>query len=269
MGGVRPGAYADDVIDQRRGVLYPERLPDFRRVPAPERVRDLVSWFWIPQWELPDGVVSRQELVAYPALNLVVQPEAVTLSGATTRASSRELRGRGWAVGALLRPEAVAALIEDPAAIRDAEHEFPAPELHGPVAEAMADADIAAAVAAFADWLSARVGEVSASARLAGAMADLLMTDRTVLRAEDAAVRLAVSMRTLQRLAHRHVGIPPLAMIRRRRLQEAAQRLRDDPQTELAMLAAELGYADHAHLAGDFRAVLGISPSTYRSLASG
>jgi AraC-like DNA-binding protein len=54
-------------------------------------------------------------------------------------------------------------------------------------------------------------------------------------------------------------------MIRRRRLQEAAQRLREQPDTELAALAAELGYADQAHLAGDFRTVLGFTPSSYRS----
>ena len=54
-------------------------------------------------------------------------------------------------------------------------------------------------------------------------------------------------------------------MIRRRRLQEAAQRLREQPDTELAALAAELGYADQAHLAGDFRTVLGLTPSGYRA----
>jgi AraC-like DNA-binding protein len=54
-------------------------------------------------------------------------------------------------------------------------------------------------------------------------------------------------------------------MIRRRRLQEAAQQLRIDPRTSLAELAAQLGYADQAHLTADFRAVLGFTPSAYRS----
>ena len=59
-----------------------------------------------------------------------------------------------------------------------------------------------------------------------------------------------------------------LSLIRRRRLQEAAQRLREQPDTELAALAAELGYADQAHLAGDFRTVLGLTPSRYRGEAA-
>jgi len=86
-----------------------------------------------------------------------------------------------------------------------------------------------------------------------------------VLQVQDAASRLNVSTRTLQRLARRHVGLPPAAMIRRRRLQEAAERLRTNPWADLATVAAELGYADQAHLCGDFRAVLGFTPSSYRA----
>lgn len=53
-------------------------------------------------------------------------------------------------------------------------------------------------------------------------------------------------------------------MIRRYRLQEAAQRLRDDPAVTIAQVAADLGYADHAHLTTDFRTVLGLTPNRYR-----
>ena len=54
-------------------------------------------------------------------------------------------------------------------------------------------------------------------------------------------------------------------MIGRYRLQEAAQRLREDPSLTVAHVAAELDYADHAPpLTADFRQVLGLSPSLYR-----
>ncbi|HYP73067.1 MAG TPA: helix-turn-helix transcriptional regulator, partial [Microbacterium sp.] len=115
-----------------------------------------------------------------------------------------------------------------------------------------------------------RVGPVTSEGRLADAMADLLMgvpapTSPAILRVDDAAEHLRVSVRTLQRLAHRTVGLSPAAMIRRRRLQEAAQRVREDTDASLADIAAELGYADQAHLANDFRTVLGFSASQYRS----
>lgn len=259
---------------ESRGVLYPARLPELHRFPAPSEVTELVRWLWIPEWNLTPGRTSRQHLVAYPASNLVVEPGLVGFSGPTTRASYRDLSGTGWAVGALLRPAAVPGLVTDPGALRDAYVELSEPGLLEPVHEAMNDTDPASrrtrAVAAFTGWLRERIGAISEEGRLANTMADLLDSDSSVLRLADAAASMGVSPRTLQRLARRYVGLSPYAMIRRRRLQEAADRIRRAPDVDLARVAAELGYADQAHLAGDFRRVLGFTASTYRStLAEG
>ncbi|MFE5407957.1 helix-turn-helix domain-containing protein [Microbacterium sp. NPDC056569] len=251
------------MTDPTRGVLYPERLPRFTRLAAEGAASDLVEWFWIPEWDLPDGVVSRQPILGYPAANLAIEPDGVTLWGATTRASERELRGSGWAVGALLRPAAYARLHDAPSDLVDAHIVLDEPELQHAVSAAMPDLD-AARVTASA-WLVERIGAPTSDGRLANAMADLLMNDSGILRLDDAAERLRVSVRTLQRLAHRTVGLPPAAMIRRRRLQEAAQRVREDPDVPLADVAAELGYADQAHLANDFRTVLGFTATDYRA----
>lgn len=251
-----------------RGILYPTRLPSFRRVPPPRPVEDLVRWFWIPEWDIAAGRTSRQHLIAHPACNLVVQPEQVALSGPTTRLSYRDLTGRGWAVGALLRPAALPAFIDAPAELRDSERPLDAPELHRPVVAAMGlaerDARHREAVEAFGGWLTQRAPVVSAEGRLANAMADLLDSDPDVRTLSDAATRLRLSSRTLQRLASRYVGLTPVEMIRRRRLQEAAQRVRVQTDVSLARIAAELGYTDHAHLTREFGDRLGFTPSAYR-----
>ncbi|WP_460775019.1 AraC family transcriptional regulator [Microbacterium sp. GXF7504] len=252
------------MTDPTRGVLFPDRLPRFTRLPAPDAVAHTAGWFWIPQWDLPDGAESRQPVLGYPAANLVVESDGhARLWGPTTRVSERVLRGRGWAVGALLRPAALLRLHDDPSGIIDGSMPVEAPELVAAVTDAMPD--LGRAVGAFAAWLREAAGEETADGRLANAMADLLMTDAAILRVEDAAARLRVSVRTLQRLAHRSVGLSPAAMIRRRRLQEAAQRVREDSAASLAGIAAVLGYTDQAHLANDFRAVLGMRASDYRA----
>lgn len=261
--GVGAARYRDAVTDPTRGVLYPERLPRFTRIAPEGAASDLVAWFWIPEWDLPAGAVSRQPLLGYPAANLAVDVDGATLWGATTRASERMLRGRGWAVGALLRPAALARLHDAPSELVDTHAVLDEPGLVSSVVAAMPDLDAAARAAS--EWLAARTAPVTPDGRLANAMADLLMTDADILRLDDAARRLGVSVRTLQRLAHRSVGLPPAAMIRRRRLQEAAQRVRDEPGAALADIAAELGYADQAHLANDFRTVLGFTASDYRA----
>lgn len=249
-----------------RGVLYPARLPTMRRLPAPDRVAALVRWFWIPEWRIAPGRSSRQYVIAFPACNLVVEPDAVAFCGPTTRVSHRDLTGTGWAVGALLQPAAVPHFTDDPAGLRDAVRPVTLPDLADPVRRAMTGPGDrhAGAVDAFADWLAATVPAPTRDGLLANELAALIDSDDGIRTVEDAADRLHVSARTLQRLALRHVGLPPLAMIRRRRLQHAAERLRADPGINLAELAAELGYSDHAHLAGEFRTVLGLTPSTYR-----
>lgn len=73
-----------------------------------------------------------------------------------------------------------------------------------------------------------------------------------------------MSTRALQRLAKQYIGLSPLRIIRRYRLQEAALRLREDPGLTVARVAAELGYADQSHLAADFRSTLGLSARDYR-----
>jgi AraC-like DNA-binding protein len=258
------------VSRDHRGVLYPVRLPTFVRLPPPEAVASLVRWFWIPEWRIAAGRVSRQHLIAFPASNLVVEPHAVGLSGPATRRSHRDLTGTGWAVGALLRPAAVPSFTRTPAELQDIYQAVELPDLQARVADAMnGPADPSErhrrAVSAFADWLTATVPPPTPEAQLANAMAELIDSDPGVLRVEDVANRLYISTRTVQRLARRYVGLPPLTMIRRRRLQEAAQLLRIDPRASLAELATQLGYADQAHLTTDFRAVLGFTPSAYRT----
>lgn len=253
-----------------RGILHPARLPTFTRLPAPAAVADLVRWFWVPEWEVDPGRTSRQHVVGYPGCNLVVdsrQGGFVGFAGPTTRASHQDLTGRGWAVGALLQPAAVPAFSADPAADRDRYRHLDEPALVRDVTAAMTSAApdrLERATAALAGFVTDRVGPVDEDALTANAFVALVEADPTLVRVEDVAARLARSPRTLQRLARRFVGLPPAAVVRRRRLQEAAERVRSDPAADLAGIAADLGYADHGHLTREFRSVLGTAPSEYR-----
>lgn len=250
-----------------RGILYPARLPSLHREPAPAALDGLIRWFWIPRWSLAPGRTSRQQLLPFPASNLVVEADGVSLAGPTTGASHRDLSGRGWAVGALLRPAGIASLCPAPQSLRDTQAPFEEPELHRAVAAAMRDDEAAGrdrAILAFTEWAAERIAPPDEGGLLANAMEDLIASDRTIVRVDQVAQHLNTSTRGVQRLAQRYIGLAPLAVIRRYRLQEAAQRLRDEPSLTITRVAADLGYADHAHLSADFRHVLGFTPSSYR-----
>jgi len=70
-------------------------------------------------------------------------------------------------------------------------------------------------------------------------------------------------VRGLQRLFAEYVGIGPKWVIRRYRLREITERLAAGGPVDWAGLAAELGYADQAHLVRDFRAMVGETPTWY------
>lgn len=264
-------AYAEAMPASTRGTLYPERLPDFYRLEPTGPAVSLVRWFWITRWSLAEGEVSRQEVISFPALNLVVENGLVGLAGPTTHADFTELTGSGWAIGALLRPAVVPVFTANPRSLRDRYEPFEAPDLYAGIEVAM-ESDTAAgrsaAVERFSSWLVVRAGEPTAEGLLANRLSQLA-EDPGVHRVGDLAEQLAISERTLQRLARTYIGLSPAALIRRRRLQEAAERIRDDPGADLAALATELGYSDQAHLTNEFGRVLGFTPASYRRAVSG
>ncbi|MGP9528877.1 helix-turn-helix domain-containing protein [Glutamicibacter sp. AOP5-A2-18] len=114
-------------------------------------------------------------------------------------------------------------------------------------------------------WLEQRLPPINESGTLANTFLDHVSADRTALRVDQVATALNLTVRSLQRLSLKYLGLSPLSVIRRDRLQEAALHLREHPQASLATLAADLGYTDQAHMSTDFRKVLGYSPSDYRS----
>lgn len=252
-----------------RGILYPTRLPTFHREPAPQSVADLIRWFWVPRWQLAPGRTSRQTILPFPACNLVVSPDGIELAGPSLGVSYRDLTGSGWAVGALLRPAAAARLVADLPSLVGQTINFSAPDLLRSISNAMVAAapDQARqdAVAVFGDWATDGLPAPDEPGLLANRMEDLIATDSSLVRIEQLAEQLRMSVRAVQRLARKYVGVSPTAMIRRYRLQEAAQRLRVEPDATIADIAAELGYTDHAHLTADFRRTLGFTPKAYRT----
>lgn len=295
-----------------RGHLTPGPHATVVRLPAPDDVAHLVRQLWIPEWDLPAGERAEQLVLGYPASNVVVEPDGVALHGPTSRASTRGLTGRGWAVGALLRPAGVLLFTEHPADLLDGSAPVSAPGLRSAVAEAMAGVGPAGRRARPADPLggtesgsapglrAAAAGAVAgadpagrhlraaslladhvrtlaagvppAVARdgaLANRMVDLLEAGTVARSPAGLARQLHVSERSLQRLAARFVGMPPQLLLRRRRLQEAAERMRADPAADLGALAAELGFADQSHLTREFRSVLGATPRGYGRARSG
>jgi AraC-like DNA-binding protein len=140
--------------------------------------------------------------------------------------------------------------------------------IFGPPGRQLADAVLAAddhnAAAIMDEFLIIRAPrQPNPAAELAAAIVARTAMEPGITRVGDLAREFALSMRQLQRLFADYIGVSPKWIIRRHRLHEAAARAADGTPVDLAVLAAELGYSDQAHLTRDFTSMVGIPPSHY------
>lgn len=122
------------------------------------------------------------------------------------------------------------------------------------------DAEAAARVLAAAVAGAGAIAPAAPADALVRRAAALLAAD-PALSAEALAVTLAVSPRQLRRRFAEHVGYGPKRYARIMRLQRLLAFRAAQPQAPTGRLAADAGYADHAHLVRDCRELAGRTPS--------
>ena len=126
------------------------------------------------------------------------------------------------------------------------------------------EADAAGRVARLRDALErALVAERVTAARRVAEVARLAETDRALRQLGDLSRAVGIGQRTLQRLFLDYAGVSPTWVLRRYRLLEVAEAVRGGEQVLWTAVAADLGYADQAHLIREFRAATGRTPAAY------
>lgn len=223
---------------------------------------------------LPDGAVRLVfNLGDAPAAN-DGQGLAVEAIGASTMPALVRLRGHVEGYSVALRPGAAAALLGMPAgeiagsavSLVDVWGSAGA-ELLARLADAHDDASRAALLA---DAFAHRLSRVKDPLHPAAAQAARLIAASGGCRAlRDVAAAVNVGERRLQQIFHAHVGLSPRAWSRLARLHACLRALRAQASPRWADVAADAGYYDQAHLANEFRALCGLTPSEYFGRASG
>ena len=247
--------------------------PIHRYAPTPE-LAGLVRRYWMPVWSLPAGQRSEQRVLQYPVCLLVVSHEYDLLVGPSTGLSTQVLEGSGWALGTMLQP-AAGALLRGASVDGLTDRAVPlteAPGLDGAalvrrIRAAVGDDPVSlegqqAAIAAVEAALQ-RLLPIDEEGELVNAIVEYVEGDSGVQRVGQVCEKFAIGERSLQRLTARRIGLSPKWLIQRRRLHEAAERLREVQKPDLARVAADLGYSDQAHFGRDFRTVTGLTPGEY------
>ncbi len=257
--------------DDSRGIVDPAslaRLVDFARHDPSAHVARFVDWYWHITWDIPTGAPYTQEVLARPAVNLVLSPDGSQAWGLQRRRTVRVLEGRGEVLGVLFRPAGFAPLLSAPVSTIS-DRSIGIRELFGEAAGARIDresrritdgTDRAAHMDAF---LAARLPIRRVESEDATDVVELAATDPGISRVDQLARATGYSARSLQRMFSRHVGASPKWVIRRFRLHEVAERAVRDDDVDWAALADELAFSDQAHLIRDFTRAIGVPPARY------
>ncbi|NLV79583.1 MAG: helix-turn-helix transcriptional regulator [Rhodococcus sp.] len=244
----------------------------FRYPPAPE-LSTLVRRYWLPVWSVEPGREAPQRVLQYPVCLLVISADHARFHGVTSGLSTTVLTGDGWAAGVMFTPAAGGVLTGRSVAEFTDRH-VDLTEVLGDAAGPLADAVRAAMDRDPRDPAAHRAATTAIGAavrphlpiddegRLVNRIVEYVEDDPTVLRVEQVRREFDLTERTLQRLVHRRIGLTPKWLIQRRRLQEAAGRLREHA-VSLADTAAVLGYADQPHFVRDFTRVVGMTPGAF------
>jgi AraC-type DNA-binding domain-containing proteins len=240
-----------------------------------DRLRPFIEHYWIVRYHLPQGESYTQRVLTYPNIHMAFEHDEdgrrALIYGVPKRPFVRVLRGEGRVLGVKFRAGGFHPFWRDELA-RLTGRTMPATDLFGPVAaewmNAVLDAGDAEAMALKAEtFLLDHVPEPDEQAGLAARIVEQVMRNRSIVRVEQLREETGLSIRQLQRLFQRYVGVTPKWVIRRFRLQEAAERIERDGAVSLTDLALQLGYFDQAHFIKDFKAVLGQPPAAYRQEA--
>jgi AraC-like DNA-binding protein len=276
----RPAPVGED----SRGILHPaalQRLVRLTRFPAGPELAGLIDRFWAVEWDLPPGTTHTQQVLTHPCGNLSVghaDARAGTagrvearLNGVARKLTTRQLAGRGWTVAAMTTPGGLGAFIHRPAsAFADRVVPLGPPlglDEAGLVEEVHAQPDMQARAGvlerALHGVLAAADPQRITRARQVAEVAHIAETDRSVRQLRHLCAQTGLGARTLQRMFLQHAGVPPTWVLRRYRLLDAAEAVREGQPVDWAAVAADLGYADQAHLIRDFRAATGQTPAAY------
>lgn len=219
-----------------------------------------VSHYWAVSWDLRGQPPYRQKIVPYPQVHLSFLDGRALVRGVARGFVVRELEGRGRVFGVAFRPGCFRPFLGRPVStITD--RTLPAAAVFdgAPPAEASKET-----VDAF---LLEHLPGTDPAAGQAADLVERIATTPDLTRVDALAAGAGLGMRALQRLFSEYVGVGPKWVIRRYRLHEITERLAAGGAVggtiDWAALAADLGYADQAHLTRDFTKLVGEPPTHY------
>ncbi len=256
-----------------KGILNPyavEQKFKLSRIAPSSELTSLVEHFWIVRWDLRGQPAYISETLPHPSVHLVIEAHRAEVIGIMRGKFSRRLHGTGRAFGIKFRPGAFYPLLGAPLS-QLTDQRVGLRKIFGARGTALRKAiqreqNEAHCVAIAETFLKTQpISADPTRAWICGAV-EKIMLDRSLVHVDQLASFTGITLRSLQRLIRKYVGVSPKWVIQRYRLHEAAEELAKNTG-DVADLALRLGYFDQAHFIRDFKSVVGKTPGAYARFA--
>jgi AraC-like DNA-binding protein len=234
----------------------------------PEDLAPFIDFCWVVRWDLRGEPAHEQAILPHPNVNLAFEAAGPAVYGVDRRVFTRKIDGAGAVLGIRFRPGGFRPFYSARKISALNDLVVPAAGIFGPGADRTCAAVLSATsdkamIAAGTDLLRAAGPRPDPVIDQVAAIVDRITADQELRRVASLADVSGIPERRLQRLFAEYVGVSPKWVMRRARLHEAALRADAGETVDWATLAADLGYADQAHLSRDFTATLGVPPTRY------
>ncbi|MFC6014441.1 AraC family transcriptional regulator [Nocardia lasii] len=262
-----------------RGILHPAeqaRHRSLRRLTVGPALAAFADRYWVVRWDLRGKPAYTAQVLSYPCVNVTFERSTTRtggfVNGVCTTRYDRELAEEGETFGIRFTPGGFGAFTGlDVGALRD--DSAPLTEVL-PEAAGLADRVLAEPTdehrrTLVEEFFTGRGRPEDPHYALVTRIVTAMAQDQDLTRVDQVTDRFAIPVRTLQRLFRRYVGAPPKWVLRRFRLQDAADHLAHGRDRDLAVLAGDLGYFDQAHFSREFTAEIGMAPLEYARSARG
>jgi AraC-like DNA-binding protein len=259
-----------------KGILHADagkRKYNLSRYEPAEELRIYIQHYWAVEWDLRGQEPYLQTVLSHPNVNLVFEPERTRIYGIWEKTSTQLLEGRGSVFAVKFNPGGFYPFWRKPLSLLTRQT-IALPDVFGEEAAAL-EADMLSMTAASSQverinrFFLERLPFRDENVDLVNGIVAALVADRSILKVEQLADRFDVSVRTLQRLFDRYVGVNPKGVIQRFRLHETAEKIEQGEVVDWAKLSLDMGYFDQAHFIKDFKSYLGKTPDEYmRSIPS-
>ncbi|WP_432666957.1 helix-turn-helix domain-containing protein [Wukongibacter baidiensis] len=227
-------------------------------------LRSIIDLFWSVKWNLPNGTEFKQQIIPNPHINIVNYGDGTFVEGVVKKLFEYNLRGNGEILGIKFRigtfnnftNEKMSTFTNRKIGIGKVLNSKPWSKLNN-------INNTQSKIEHIEDILRGYPRQVDDKRILAEEIVNFIRVNNYVSSVGIVADNFAISVRSIQRIFDKYLGVNPKWVIRMFRLQELKKEIESNNHLDWADLAAKLEYSDQSHMINDFKSILNITPEEY------